>query len=248
MVHADAPWIAGIDGCKGGWIVVSHRQADRAAAKADIFKTFAEVCDYLPRGALIGVDMPIGLPDHVEAGGRAPDRAARLVLGPRRSSVFSVPSRAAIYAFSDGYPKVCAVARATSTPSWAPSKQAFWLFPRIQEIDRALRADPDLANRVFEIHPEVSFATMQAAPLGEPKKKNGRCHTEGISLRKTLLMKQNFPAALVDQVPPRGAGLDDLLDACAVAWSAARIKNNEALVFPHAPVLDIFGLKVAIWA
>jgi predicted RNase H-like nuclease len=192
--------------------------------------------------------MPIGLPDHVEAGGRAPDRAARLVLGPRRSSVFSVPARSAVYAFEEGYSQTCDIARHTSSPPWAPSKQAFWLFPRIQEIDRALRADKELARRVFEIHPEVSFATMKGAPLHEPKKKQGRCHPNGMELRKDLLRREGFAGSLLDQALPRGVGLDDLLDACAVAWSAARIKTHEAVVFPNPPDVDSAGLKVAIWA
>jgi len=248
MVTEAADWVCGIDGCKAGWIAVSHPAGDLTASKLIVSKTFSDICAHLPRGALIGVDMPVGLPDHVEAGGRAPDRAARLVLGPRRSSVFSVPSRAAVYAFADGYPRTCAVARNTSSPPWAPSKQAFWLFPRIQQVDLALRADADLAARVFEIHPEVAFRMMQGSPLQEPKKKNGRCYADGIKLRQRLLRDQGFPDALVDQVPPSGAALDDLLDACAVAWSASRIKNKQAVVFPDQPGYDSAGLRVAIWA
>jgi len=248
MAIGASPWIAGIDGCKAGWIAVWHPAGNRLAAQIGVFKTFAEICDSLPRETLIGVDMPIGLPDHVEAGGRAPDRLARLVLGPRRSSVFPVPSRAAVYAFADGYPRACSVARATSSPPWAPSKQAFWLFPRIQEIDQALRADRDLAGRVFEIHPEVAFRMMQGTPLLEPKKKNGRCHEAGMELRKALLRDQGFPVSVVGHELPRGAGLDDLLDACAVSWSTARIENSEAEVFIEPPGLDGMGLRVAIWA
>lgn len=248
MVHEDSPWIAGLDGCKAGWIVVSHPAGDRTAPEVGVFKNFSEICAYLPRLTLIGVDMPIGLPSEVEAGGRAPDRAARLVLGPRRHSVFSVPSRAAVHAFAKGYKETCSIARQTSSPPWAPSKQAFWLFPRIQEIDLALQTGKDLAGRVFEIHPEVSFRMMKDAPLEMPKKKNGRCHDAGINLRKELLCAQGFPRALVDLAPPKGAGLDDLLDACAVAWSAARILKREAMVLPDPPGVDGKGLKVAIWA
>ncbi len=248
MVDGTVEWVCGVDGCKAGWIAVWHPAGDLAVFQIAVFETFADICAHLPRAAMIGVDMPVGLPDHVGAGGRAPDRAARLVLGPRRSSVFSVPSRAAVYAFADGYPQCCAIARNTSSPSWAPSKQAFWLFPRIQQVDLALRADEDLAARVFEIHPEVAFRMMQGSPLQEPKKKNGRCHADGMNVRQQLLRDQGFPDALVGQMPPRGAAIDDLLDACAVAWSVTRIRNKQAVVFPDEPVYDSTGLKVAIWA
>jgi predicted RNase H-like nuclease len=248
MVHDDIAWLAGLDGCKGGWIAVLHPVAGRTLAKIAVFKSFSEACAHLPRRTLIGVDMPIGLPDRVEAGGRAPDRAARLVVGQRRFSVFPVPSRAAVYAFGQGYPLACSVARNTSSPPWAPSKQAFWIFPRIQEVDVALQADQELAGRVFEIHPEVSFRMMHGAPLHEPKKKDGRCHADGMNLRKDLLRAQGFASDLVDQTLPRGAGLDDLLDACAVVWSAARILSGVALALPDPPGVDDTGLKVAIWA
>lgn len=248
MVHDEAKRIVGVDGCKAGWIAVSHQAGGLNGPDVHIFKTFLEICQHMPRGSLIGVDMPIGLPDQAGAGGRAPDRAARLVLGPRRSSVFAVPSRAAVYAFERGYAEVRSIARETSSPAWAPSKQAFWLFPRIQQVDLALRADAELASQVFEIHPEVAFRLMNGAPLETPKKKRGRCNPEGMEQRKSLLRQQGFTSAFLDRTPPRGAGLDDLLDACAVAWSTARILAGEALVFPDQPARDEMGLRVAIWA
>jgi predicted RNase H-like nuclease len=241
--------IAGVDGCKAGWILVSHPKGQRADLNIAVFSTFAEIAAHLPRETILGIDMPIGLPGRVEAGGRRPDRAARLVLGPRRSSVFSVPSRRAIYAFDAGYPACCAIARDTSTPPWAPSKQAFWLFPRIQQVDLALRADASRAAKVYEVHPEVSFRTMNGAPLAEPKKKQGRCHSEGMELRTNLLAQAGFPRAFLEAPPPRGAGRDDLLDACAVAWSAARIQDSCAEVYPADDIeWDEFHLRVAIWA
>ncbi len=252
MADPEPALIAGVDGCKAGWISVSTPLGDRARPKIGLFKSFSDLCNSLPPQTLIGVDMPIGLPAKVGAGGRASDRAARFAVGPRRASVFAVPGRAAIYEFFRGYPSVCTIARATSSPPWAPSKQAFWIFPRIQEVDQALRADQGLAIRFFEIHPEVSFRMMKGAPLEVPKKLKGRCHEDGMALRKALLQEQGFPKDFLDQSPPRGVGLDDLLDACAVAWSAARIKTGQAVVFPDPAVegvaLDDMGLRVAIWA
>jgi predicted RNase H-like nuclease len=44
------------------------------------------------------------------------------------------------------------------------------------------------------------------------------------------------------------AGLDDLVDACAAAWTAARIAQGKAISFPDPPERDAFGLPIAIWA
>jgi len=245
--------IVGADGCKGGWIAVFHPADAREKLEMRFFPTFAALAEALPQDAIIGIDMPIGLPEQVGAGGRAPDRAARAVLGPRRSSVFSVPSRRAVFAFEQGYPEVCRIARETSEPPWAPSKQSFWLFPRIQQIDIALRADAALEARVFEVHPEVAFRLMQGAPLEHPKKKRGRCFEAGMALRRKLLANEGFAPGIFTQARPRGAGLDDLLDACAVAWSAARIMYGTALLFPPPDAdgkvaRDAMGMRVAIWA
>ena len=88
-------------------------------------------------------------------GGRAAENAVRPLLGARQSSVFSVPSRQAIYAAD--YAQACAVALATSDPPRKVSKQLFNIGPKIREVDEALRADAALASRTFEVHPEVAF-------------------------------------------------------------------------------------------
>ncbi|MEP6566800.1 MAG: DUF429 domain-containing protein, partial [Mesorhizobium sp.] len=86
----------GVDGCKAGWIAV--RRHPSAAPTVDVFPTFATLLAALPDNAVIAVDMPIGLPDFSQRGGRGPEALVRPLLGARQSSVFSIPSRAALYA------------------------------------------------------------------------------------------------------------------------------------------------------
>ena len=59
---------------------------------------FAEVIAAPEAPAIIAVDIPIGLPEQAGRGGRTADDAVRSLLGARRSSVFSVPSRRAVFA------------------------------------------------------------------------------------------------------------------------------------------------------
>jgi predicted RNase H-like nuclease len=238
----------GVDGCKSGWLAVMQSASIFEEGRVEIFRTFADLIEGAPNSAIIAVDMPIGLPDTSIGGGREPELAVRSILGPRRSSVFSVPSRSAVYAFSEGYAKVCSVARATSMPPWAPSKQAFWIFPRIQDVDRVLRADKGASARVFEVHPELAFRVMNGAPLLEPKKRKGRCHEPGMQLRRDLLKRQGFASTFLDRPPPRGAARDDFYDACACTWSARRLLASKAMVFPSEPSFDAHGLVMAIWA
>ena len=43
-------------------------------------------------------------------------------------------------------------------------------------------------------------------------------------------------------------GADDLIDACACAWSARRIAEGRAVSFPADPPRDARGLRMAITA
>ena len=137
-------WLAGVDGCPGGWIAAFVR-ASGDEVRIAVVPRFADAVAEA-RG-IIAVDMPIGLPERVGIGGRAAEREVRPLLGARQSSVFSVPSRAAIYAAD--YAASCTAAVATSDPPRKVSKQLYNIAPKIREIDAILRADKTLVPRVF---------------------------------------------------------------------------------------------------
>ena len=240
------PWLAGVDGCTGGWIAAFVRP-DGGEARIRIVPRFADVVAAPEAPAVIAVDMPVGLPERTGLGGRAAENAVRPLLGARQSSVFSVPSRTAIYA--GGYAEACARASETSDPPRKISKQLFNIAPRIREIDMLLRAFPAAASRVFEVHPEVAFWRLNGGrALDEPKKVKSRPYEPGLALRRGLLIAAGLPHETVNATPPKGAGPDDLLDALACAAVARRLHRGEAQPFPDPPPRDAFGLAMAIWA
>jgi predicted RNase H-like nuclease len=249
MLLSTPTQISGVDGCKAGWIAVTTTTESFDKAEVKIFKSVAALVSELAPRSIIAIDMPIGLPERAIKGGREPDWAARAFLGPRRASVFPVPSRKAVYVHEQGYRRVCDIARETSDQKRAPSKQLFGILRRIQQIDEILRREPVLRDRVFEVHPEVSFKVMNNdESLPERKKVKGRINPQGMQLRKELLAKEGFPFSFLDQIPPQGAGHDDFYDACACAWSAKRIVYGTARVFPSHPPIDGEGLEQAIRA
>jgi predicted RNase H-like nuclease len=221
--------VAGVDGCRAGWVVVHE-------GDAAVQPNFAGVLDALPDDAMVAVDMPIGLPERTGLGGRAAENCVRPLLGARQSSVFSVPSRAAIYAAD--YVEACGLAHASSDPPRKVSRQLFMIAPKIREVDACLLADAAARRRVFEVHPELSFAAMNdGQPVLEPKRS-----ATGSELRRALLARAGV------QVParPPGAASDDLLDACALAWSAHRIADGTAHCIPDAPACDERGLRMEL--
>lgn len=239
-------WLAGVDGCKGGWIAafvaptgsdVSFRVMDR----------FSDILTLPERPQIIAVDIPIGLPDHIGPNGRGPEAAVRPLLGQRQSSVFAVPSRKAV--FATDYRTACQLAVETSCPPKKVSKQLYMIAPKIREVDQALRGAPDWTGQIYEVHPEVAFWRLNGGqPLPEPKKIKGRPHEPGLALRRTLLVADGFSRDAAEGTPPKGAAADDLVDALACAAIARRIRSGRAVPFPDPPLRDEFGLPMAIWA
>ena len=239
-------WLAGVDGCPGGWIAAFVRPAGDEIRIA-IVPRLADVLAAPEQPSIVAVDVPIGLPERSGYGGRDAENAVRPLLGARQSSVFSVPSRASLDA--GDYGEACRLALATSDPPRKVSKQLFMIAPKIREVDALLRADATLATKVFEVHPELAFWRLNGGcALSEPKKVKGRCYEPGLALRRALLAAAGMPTAVCAAALPRGAGRDDLLDALACAAVARRLHVGSARPFPPEPPRDAFGLPMAIWA
>ncbi|PZO03371.1 MAG: DUF429 domain-containing protein, partial [Hyphomicrobiales bacterium] len=232
-------WIAGVDGCKAGWIAAILDLAGSAPPTFRVVPRLADLLAETQAPALIAIDMPIGLPDRIDGSGRGPEQAVRPMLGQRQSSVFSIPSRTAVEALD--YREVCRLALATSQPPRKVSKQGFHLFPRIREIDALLRAAPALRDSVFEVHPELAFATMCGEPLTPPKKIKGRINPAGMDERRALLLAAGIPPDTLHEPPPRGAGADDALDALAALVVARHILDASGRPFPDPPGRDSHG-------
>jgi predicted RNase H-like nuclease len=183
-------------------------------------ETFAEAL--LVDAHVIGVDIPIGIPD---AGVRPADVAARRFVGPRASSVFTTPIRAALEAAS--YADARGVATALTGKSL--SAQSYALGRRILELDAYAHDD----ERVIEVHPEVSFRELARRPL------LSKHRSDGLVERRALLERAGIevPAAVPRVAEP------DLLDATVSSWSARRYALGEARPLPEGYT----GRIGAIW-
>jgi predicted RNase H-like nuclease len=235
-------WVAGVDGCRGGWVAALMRLDGAEPPRIRVVGTVAEIADAPEAPAIVAVDIPIGLPERIEGPGRAPERLLRPLLGSRAASVFSMPARAAVYAGS--YAEACATARALSTPPRALTIQGFNILPKVREVDALLRARPELRERVFEVHPEAVFRALNAgAPLDSRK-----VEAAGLDRRRALLLGAGLPRETVEAPAPRPAKPDDLLDALAALVGARAIAQGEAESFPDPPERDAHGIPVAIWA
>jgi predicted RNase H-like nuclease len=241
--------VAGVDACRNGWVAVAldagagpqmaldagagPQVALDAGAGAGVAawagaSLAALLAPWLDRGGVIaGIDMPLGL---LEKGWREADRAARGLLGPRRSSVFAIPPRAVWAEVS--YP--LANERCRELTGQAFSVQSWGLRARLLEANQYRER---CGHPLYEIHPELAFAAMAGQPLAHSK------HTAaGRDLRRQLLSRAGIEIPAVTRAVP----VADVLDAAAVAWSARRVAAGRAVTVPAEPQRDRAGREIAI--
>jgi threonine dehydratase len=250
--------LCGVDGCPGGWVAAQMRTDAPERVSARVVVDFAALLDGPESPSMVAVDMPLGLPERVAAGGRGPEQAIRPLLGARQSCVFAVPGRGAIYAVEpqpqgmaaliEAHAHASAVALTLSDPPRKVAFQTFNLFPKIRELDRLLRARPEWIGRLREVHPEAAFWRMNGRrPLGTPKKIRGRPNPEGLDERRALLIAEGLPAEAVRAPAPRGAGPDDWIDALAGLATARRLVEGRGRPWPQDYAHDVAGIPMAIW-
>lgn len=235
-----APDILGLDGCRGGWVVAVANSDDLAAVHLHMVPSILDALDLGSDRAVVAVDMPIGLLDAFQRGGRECDRQTRAMLGPRRSSVFSSPVRPAV--FAETYAEACELSRNSAPGAGALSRQSFGLAPRIRELDTLLRADPALRTRVIETHPEAAFMALAGEPLPPKKELHGR------SRRTAVLALHGVPDPT--SIPPEGSKssyqADDLIDAAVCLLVAREVARGTAISIPEKPPVDRFGIPMQI--
>lgn len=234
-------YVAGVDGCSAGWMVaMAEINGDRIEAiESRICFRFSDVLKLVPRPKTIAVDMPIGLLDEVEPGGREPDRMARKILGsPRASSVFSPPTRSMLGAKK--YEQV---------RTRGLTLQAFAILPKIREVDEILV--PSMQDRIVESHPELIFFSIANRPTRiNKKKRDGQEERLGILRSLTegsIPGLHTFHEDNKSRFPAKLAGLDDILDAYALAWLALQITLGRARQIPDDPPRDGRGLRMEMW-
>ena len=235
----------GVDACPGGWVFASLRGSE---VSAGYIRTIGGLAHALvafglagvgptsvesPGVSAVGVDIPIGL---VEEGHRAADVAGRKALGSRSSTLFLTPVRAAVEA-SD-HPTANAIERRINGSG--TSRQAFGLSARILEVERWL---VDAPCPVFEVHPELSFACL----MGVVPRDSKRTWSGAVS-RWGALRRAGLDVSRIDPSATGPAGIDDVLDAIAIAWSARRAAAGEALSYPDPPEVLPSGRLMAIRA
>src|SRR6201993_4970639 len=161
MCHGGGMRGNGVDACRRGWVAVSLDGPELGPLRVEVVRVHETLAGVLDGhgSRVVGIDMPLGL---LESGWRAADRAARRLLGPRRSSVFAIPPRAVWEQAS--YQEASQACRELTGQGL--SIQAWGLRARLLEADRYRGSS---LYPLYEVHPELAFCAMAGAPLEHSK-------------------------------------------------------------------------------
>lgn len=240
---ATTPWRhVGVDWDSGGWVAVGY--TDDGDPGVDTYGTFEEVWEeHGDTAKRIVVDIPVGLCDGsdrhdgcIEHGGsrsRKCDRLARTVIGPRSSSVFPAPSRAAVEQSDDdsSFSELNDINRRQTGKGL--TRQAASIIPGIQQVDAVLE-EYDADETIVEGHPEVCFRAFVHHDLQFHKATAQGMATRLEALDSTTEYEPGTWRDLADQLAEVAAvGLDDLVDALGLALTA-RAPSEEYQTLPDA--------------
>jgi predicted RNase H-like nuclease len=218
--------VAGIDGFEERWLVVILQ--DGCFAGAHVFDSLSDAAKALKDAVVLAVDTPIGFPR--EGYGRAAERAAEKLVESRRRSVFSTLPRP-VY-LEANYDTAKVIAKELTGKS--VSRQSHGMRLKMLEAVELQEREP----RLIEVHPEVSFRALAGRPLDYAKTTWG-----GFVVRRQLLCDAGIviPSDLGsgdDATDPAEAGIDDVLDAAAAAWTADRHARGLAQRLPDSSTPD----------
>jgi predicted RNase H-like nuclease len=203
--------VAGADVRKGQWVavVLENRQFSRAITGRTIRDVVAEVGEV----SVLAVDIPIGLPDVGHH--RQCDMEAKAFVGASLTPSAQVIAESDYHRANELSKRLC---------GFGVFKQTHALRAKILEVEPVARGNP----RIIEAHPEVSYRTMNDAPLEHSKKSwNGQVE------RRQLLESQGIH--LPGRLGAAGAANpDDVLDAAAIAWTAWLASRGKASVLPES--------------
>lgn len=236
----------GVDGCPGGWVAVCY--GEDAYRQAGVYAGLEELWRALDDEETMLVDVPIGLRED-SGEPRACDRAARQVLGhPRSASVFPTPVRAVLQAETYEQARGIQEARTGASvpaPTWG-------IVDRLREADRFARDHPEALSCLHEAHPEVCFWALSEHQATEFSKTG---QPAAALVERIGILEQIDPdVAMAVRQAARGldaaAGMDDVLDAFALAISASPLTGPLVFLPDHeeegAPHRDPRGLAMQI--
>jgi predicted RNase H-like nuclease len=227
----------GVDGCPAGWCAVIKEENDWHTA---VYTDIAELWSKHKDAALILIDMPIGVLD--DGTDRPCDYKVRKLIGKRRSSLFPMPCRAALYASS--YEEASLTNFKITGKKL--SREMWNIMPKMRQLNDFLVNNTEALAVIKETHPELCFTGLSAGRPMEYAKKKEKDPAFEERLR-VLISYCSGANALIEKAlkeyQRRYVARDDIVDAMALAIMAS-FGIDKLQSIPEKPEFDAKGLPM----
>lgn len=222
----DLPYVlvAGVTPVAKGWLLAGakHHAATFMPEPPRVFRTFLEVLNERPAYATMVVNAPIGYRDEIGDPPRTSDLVARALLGNRRTTVATAPTRTHLSSDERVLTGLDAI--------------TIQRLSQLREVYREM--SPFRQRSLYSGHPELSFYQLNGdAPLRYSKLRD-----EGREERLELLQSriQNISVIVQSDV---AVPIKHLYDAAALMWTARRVNGKAAKRIPFDAEWDSEGLR-----
>lgn len=196
--------VAGVDGCKGGWLAVFFIDQKYGFG---LFPGFVDLIQTQPALERIFIDIPIGLSS--PGFSRTIESLLRKELVKRSSTVFNVPCRKAVYEPDAAKSRMLNL----QVEKKSLSEQSLNIRHKIREVDEYLQKGLERPE-LLESHPELCFKYLNQGRVVLTKKSR----PEGISERLSIIRGMDIELygiykEMLQSIPASLAKKDDMLDA-----------------------------------
>jgi len=232
--------IAGVDGCKGGWLVAivevkGKRHSFELTCMPPPITNFSDVLWATKGCKVVCIDIPIGLSDRDR---RRCDQKAKEILGNRQCCVFFAPIRP-ILSYKR-YPAANRTSRCLS--GHGLSIQSFNIMDKIHQVDSVMT--PNKQKRFREVHPEVCFWALNHGQPMQRKKTTDAGRKDRMRVLAPIF--QNLRGIVTKDNRAKGVKVDDILDALVAAYTAGQVVLDNYSTLPARPQRDGKGLRMEI--
>ena len=229
--------IAGVDGCRKGWIMVIWAEG---LYSYGVYEHFSDLMDQNPDLNRILIDIPIGLSS--AATSRTVDMLLRQELKGRSSTVFTPPCREAVY-LTD---YKAANEKNKFVVGKGISIQAFNICDKIRELDQYFQEN-GIPQKIIESHPELCFKYLNEGQVILSKKATA----EGAEERLQILekydpsLRQLFEQILQETLR-KHVKKDDILDAIGLCLTNRLAGANNLRYLEGEQKMDEFCIPMKI--
>lgn len=227
--------IAGIDGCKKGWLLVKYSNNYSFGVYQNISELIKDNED-LKR---ILIDIPIGLSSKKLE--RTIEKKLRSELKNKHSSVFNPPCREALY--EKDY--ITAKQKNIEIEGKSLSIQSYNISKKIKEIDEYLSLNPQI--EIIESHPELCFKYLNNGNilLSKKSKYNGLQERKNILFGYDEKLKDLFEL-IENNTLRKDVARDDISDAICLCL-VNKLGSKENLSFIKDIIAsDEKGIKIKL--